>query len=232
MPKLISTETAKSLARNNFAQLIDHTALHPDTTGVQIEKLCREALEYHFYSVCVNSYFVPFAKVFLNNSEVKICTVIGFPLGANLSRVKEYEAAESMKEGAEEIDMVLNISALKDKDYQKVKKDISAVVKIVKGLVCKVILETVLLSNKEKEIACQIAGEAGAHFVKTSTGFASGGATVEDVKLMRRVVGSQMGVKAAGGIRDYETALKMVEAGATRIGASKGVAIVNGSQSQ
>lgn len=229
MPELISTEIAKSLARNDFARLIDHTALRPDTTGVQIEKLCQEAMKYHFYSVCINSYFVPLAKALLNNSEVKICTVIGFPLGANLSRVKEYEAAESMKEGAEEIDMVLNISALKDKDYQKVKKDISAVVKIIKGLVCKVILETVLLGNEEKEIACQIAGEAGAHFVKTSTGFASSGATVEDVKLMRRVVGSQMGVKAAGGIRDYKTALKMIEAGATRIGASKGVAIVNGS---
>lgn len=228
MPELISNETAKSLARNDFAQLIDHTALHPDTTGAQIEKLCQEALKFHFYSVCINPYFVPLAKVFLKNSKVKICTVIGFPLGANLSRVKEYEAAESIKDGAEEIDMVLNISALKDKDYEKVKEDISAVVKIATGLVCKVILETVLLSNEEKEVACQIAGEAGANFVKTSTGFANGGATVEDVKLMRRVVGSQMGVKAAGGIRDYETAFKMIEAGATRIGASKGVEIVKG----
>jgi deoxyribose-phosphate aldolase len=232
MPKLISTEIAKSLARNDFAQLIDHTALRPDTTGEQIKKLCQEAIKYHFYSVCINSYFVPLAEVFLKNSEVRICTVVGFPLGANLFRVKEYEAIESAKEGAEEIDMVLNISALKDKDYQKVKKDISSVVKAVKGLLCKVILEAVLLSNEEKEIACQIAGEAGAHFVKTSTGFENGGATVEDVKLMRRVVGSDMGVKAAGGIRDYETALKMIEAGATRIGASKGVEIVKGSHLQ
>lgn len=226
MPELISSEMAKSLAQNDIAQLIDHTALRPDTSGIQIEKLCREAREYHFYSVCINSYFIPLAKAFLNNSDVKICTVVGFPLGANLTRVKEYEAIESVKEGATEIDMVINISALKDKDYQKVKKDILAVVKVAQGLVCKIILETILLNNEEKEIACQIAGEAGAHFVKTSTGFESGGATVEDVRLMRKVVGNHMGVKAAGGIKDYKTALKMIEAGATRIGASKGVEIV------
>jgi len=232
MPELISAETAKILAKKDIAQLIDHTALRPDTTGIQIEVLCEEAREYHFYSVCINSSFIPLAKAFLVNSGVKICAVVGFPLGASLSRVKAYEAREAAKEGAEEIDMVINISALKDNHYRKVKEDIEEVVRSVKGLICKVILETALLTDQEKEIGCQIAVEAGAHFVKTSTGFESGGATVEDVKLMQRIVGNHMGIKAAGGIRDYETALKMVEAGATRIGASKGVEIVNGSHSQ
>jgi len=228
MVETISNEMAMSLAKKDIAQLIDHTALRPDTTGVQIEILCEEAREYHFYSVCINPYFIPLAKSFLINSGVKICTVVGFPLGASLTSAKEYEAGESAKEGAEEIDMVLNISALKDKDYQKVRKDISAVVKAVKGLTCKVILETSLLSDREKEVACKIAGESGAHFVKTSTGFEKGGATVEDIKLMRRAICNNMGIKAAGGISDYQTALKMIEAGATRIGASKGIEIVKG----
>lgn len=231
MPKLISVETAKILAKKYIAQLIDHTALRPDTTGIQIKVLCEEAREYHFYSVCINSSFIPLAKTFLVNSGVKICAVVSFPLGASLSRVKAYEAREAAKEGADEIDMVINIAALKDNNYRKVKEDIEEVVSSVKGLICKVILETALLTDQEKEIGCRIAVEAGAHFVKTSTGFESGGATVEDVKLMRRIVGNHMGVKAAGGIRDYETALKMVEAGATRIGASKGVKIVKGSHS-
>lgn len=231
MPELISVETAKILAKKDIAQLIDHTALRPDTTGIQIEVLCEEAREYHFYSVCINSSFIPLAKTFLVNSGVKICAVVGFPLGASLSRVKVYEAREAAKEGVDEIDMVINISALKDNNYRKVKEEIEEVVRSVKGLTCKVILETALLTDQEKEIGCRIAVEAGAHFVKTSTGFESGGATVEDVKLMRRIVGNHKGVKAAGGIRDYETALKMVKAGATRIGASKGVEIVKGSYS-
>jgi deoxyribose-phosphate aldolase len=231
MPELISVETAKILAKKDIAQLIDHTALRPDTTGIQMEVLCEEAREYHFYSVCINSSFIPLAKTFLVNSGVKICTVVGFPLGASLSKVKAYEAREAAKEGADEIDMVINISALKDNNYRKVKEDIEEVVRSVKGLICKVILETVLLTDQEKEIGCRIAVEAGAHFVKTSTGFESGGATVEDVRLMRRIVGNHIGIKAAGGIRDYETTLKMVEAGATRIGASKGVEIVKGSHS-
>jgi len=226
MPELVSVETAKILAKTDIAQLIDHTALRPDTTGVQIQILCEEALKYHFYSVCINPFFIPLAKTFLADSKVKICTVIGFPLGATLSRVKAYEAEEGAKEGADEIDMVINISALKDKDYRKVQEDIEVVVRSVKGLICKVILETALLTEQEKQIGCQIAGEAGAWFVKTSTGFERSGATVEDVQLMRRAVGNHMGVKAAGGIRDYETAIKMVKAGATRIGASKGVEIV------
>jgi len=231
MPELISVEKAKILAKKDIAQLIDHTALRPDTMGIQIEGLCKEAREYHFYSVCINSSFIPLAKTFLANSGVKICAVVGFPLGASLSRVKAYEAREAAKEGADEIDMVINISALKDNHYQKVKEDIEEVVRSVKGLTCKVILETALLTDQEKEIGCRIAVEAGAQFVKTSTGFESGGATAEDIKLMRRIVGNHMGIKAAGGIRDYETALKMVGAGATRIGASKGVEIVKGSHS-
>ena len=229
MPDLISVELAKKLARYDIARLIDHTSLRPDVTGVQIEILCEEALKYNFFSICINPHFLPLARTFLANSRVKICTVVGFPLGANLSSVKAYEAREATREGADEIDMVINISALKDKDYKKVQQDIQAVVKSAKGLICKVILETVLLSNEEKEIGCKIAGEAGAHFVKTSTGFESGGATVEDVQLMRKTVGNHMGVKAAGGIRDYNTAFKMVGAGATRIGASKGAEIVKGS---
>ncbi len=228
MPEIISMKTAQTLARQDIAKLIDHTALRPDVTGIQIEKLCKEALQYRFYAVCINASFIPLARAFLKGSTVKICTVVGFPLGATLSRVKAYEAEEAAKEGAEEIDMVLNISALKDKDYQKVQEDIQLVVKAVSGLICKVILENYLLTDQEKEIGCQIALEAGAHFVKTSTGFEKGGATVEDIKLMRRVVGNYLGVKAAGGIKDYETALQMIEAGATRIGASKGVDIVEG----
>ena len=231
MSEPVSVETAKILVKKDIAKLIDHTSLRPDTTGIQIEVLCKEALKYNFYSVCINPYFIPLAKTFLANSEVKICTVVGFPLGANLSRVKTYEAKEAVKEGADEIDMVVNISALKDKDYQKVQEDIESVVRTINGLTCKVILETALLNNQEKEAACRIACEAGAHFVKTSTGFESGGATVEDVRLMRKTVGDHLGVKAAGGIRDYATALKMVEAGATRIGASKGVEIVKESYS-
>ncbi|MFW6135110.1 MAG: deoxyribose-phosphate aldolase [Elusimicrobiota bacterium] len=229
MSDLISVEAAKKLARDDIARLIDYTSLGPDVTGVQIEILCEEALKYNFFSVCINPHFLPLAKTFLAKSKIKICTVIGFPLGANLSRVKAYEAREAVKEGADEIDMVINISALKDKDYKKVEQDILGVVKSAKGLICKVILETALLNNQEKEIGCQIAVEAGAHFVKTSTGFQKSGATVGDVQLMRRIVGNRIGVKAAGGISNYETALKLVEAGATRIGASKGVEIVKGS---
>lgn len=229
MPEIISTETAQKLARDNIAKLIDHTALRPDTTGIQIEKLCREALQYHFYAVCINASFIPLARAFLAGSEVKICTVIGFPLGATLSRVKAYEAEEAAREGADEIDMVINIAAVKDRDYQKVLEDIQIVVKAVSGLICKVILENCLLTDQEKQIGCQISLEAGAHFVKTSTGFEKGGATINDIKLMRKAVGKYLGIKAAGGIRDYETALKMIEAGATRIGASKGVQIVEGS---
>ena len=229
MPEIISIETAKELARNNIARLIDHTALRPDVTIMEIETLCKEALQYNFYSVCINAGLIPVARPLLKDSKTKICTVVGFPLGATLSRVKAYEAEQSAIEGAQEIDMVLNISALKAQDYQKVEEEIKMVVEAVSGLICKVILENCLLTDEEKETGCKIAVQAGAHFVKTSTGFEKGGATTDDIKLMRRAVGKYTGVKAAGGIRDYETALKMVEAGATRIGASKGIQIVEGS---
>ena len=231
MPEIITTETAQMLAKTNIARLIDHTALRPEVTGVQIEKLCREALRYHFYSVCINPYFIPLVKSFLSGSNVKICSVIGFPLGASLSRVKAYETEEAIKEGAQEIDMVINISALKDKDYKRVREDIDVVVKSASGFTCKVILENCLLTDEEKMVGSQLALQAGAHFVKTSTGFDKGGATTADIELMRSVVGEHLGIKAAGGIRDYQTAVKMVEAGATRIGASQGVQIVNGSPS-
>ncbi|HOF02357.1 MAG TPA: deoxyribose-phosphate aldolase [Atribacterota bacterium] len=229
MAEIITLKTAKMLAQNDIARLIDFTALRPEMTGEQIEKLCKEARQYHFYSVCINPYFIPLAKAFLADAEVKICTVVGFPLGATLSQVKVYEAKEAAKMGAQEIDMVINVSALKDKDYQKVLQEIRLVVRAVPGLLCKVILENCLLTDEEKKIACQIVLEAGAHFVKTSTGFDKGGATIADIRLMRKVVGNHLGIKAAGGIRDYKTALQMVKAGATRIGASQGIQIVEGS---
>lgn len=230
MPEIISMKMAKELARDNIAILIDHTDLRPDLTGNQIEAHCKEALKYKFYSVCVNPCFIPLARAFLSGSDVKICTVIGFPLGANLSKVKAYEAEQAAKEGAHEIDMVINISALKDKDYLKVKEEIKSVVETASGLICKVILENCLLTDEEKMVGCQLALQAGAHFVKTSTGFEKAGATVEDIKLMRSVLEDCMGIKAAGGIRDYNTAIKMVAAGATRIGASKSIQIVEGSR--
>jgi len=229
MAEIITLKTAKMLAQNDIARLIDFTALRPEMTGEQIEKLCKEARQYHFYSVCINPYFIPLAKAFLGDAEVKICTVVGFPLGATLSQVKVYEAKEAAKMGAQEIDMVINVSALKDKDYQKVLQEIRLVVRAVPGLLCKVILENCLLTDEEKKIACQIVLEAGAHFVKTSTGFDKGGATIADIRLMRKVVGNHLGIKAAGGIRDYKTALQMIKAGATRIGASQGIQIVEGS---
>lgn len=230
MAEIITLKTAKMLAQNDIARLIDFTALRPEITGEQIEKLCKEARQYHFYSVCINPYFIPLAKAFLADAEVKICTVVGFPLGATLSQVKVYEAKEAAKMGAQEIDMVINVSALKDKDYQKVLQEIRLVVRAVPGLLCKVILENCLLTDEEKKIACQIVLEAGAHFVKTSTGFDKGGATIADIRLMRKVVGNHLGIKAAGGIRDYKTALQMIKAGATRIGASQGIQIVEESR--
>lgn len=205
--------------------LIDHTLLKPDATSSMIESLCREAIENNFYAVCVNPCFVKFAKDLLKGSNVKVATVIGFPLGANTKEVKAFETEDAIKNGADEVDMVINIGALKNKDYDLVKEDIKSVVEAAKGKIVKVIIETCLLTDDEKKKACELALEAGAHFVKTSTGFSSGGATVEDVKLMKLVVGDKMGIKASGGIRDLETARKMIEAGATRLGTSSGVKI-------
>lgn len=216
----------------NISSFIDHTLLKPEATGKDIEKLCAEAIQFQFASVCINPYFVPLAAKLLDGSGVNVCTVIGFPLGANTTRTKVRETEEAILNGASEIDMVMNIGALKEQDDKAVYQDIAEVVKSAQGKTVKVILENCLLTEEEKRRACLLAKEAGAHFVKTSTGFSSGGATIEDVELMRAVVGDKMGVKASGGIRDLETALKMIKAGATRIGTSSGIKIVTDDQSQ
>lgn len=214
---------------DNIASVIDHTLLKPETTEEMIIKLCKEAEEYGFYSVCVNPNYVSLASEILGDSDVKIATVVGFPLGANTKEVKAYETRKAIEDGAHEIDMVINIGALKSKDFSKVKEDIEAVVDAAgKEAIVKVIIETCLLTDEEKVKACELAMEAGAHFVKTSTGFSTGGATVEDVKLMKSVVGDKMEIKASGGIRDYQKAMDMIEAGASRIGASASVQIVEG----
>jgi deoxyribose-phosphate aldolase len=210
------------------ASLIDHTLLKPEATIAQIEQLCAEAREYTFASVCVNSVYVPLAARLLRDSVVAVCAVVGFPLGASLTDVKVYEAAKAIEHGASEIDMVIHIGALKEDDISMVHHDIAAVVAEcqIKSALCKVILETVLLTDEQKITGCRVARDAGADFVKTSTGFAGGGATVADVRLMREVVGSQMGVKASGGVRSLTDVRAMIEAGATRIGTSAGVAIM------
>lgn len=209
-------------------KLIDHTLLKPEATKAQIEKLCGEAAEYDFKSVCVNPYYVKYAKELLKGSNVLVCTVIGFPLGQNTTEVKVMETKDAIQNGADEIDMVINIGALKSKDENYVLNEIKEIRNACKGKTLKVIIETCLLTDEEKITVCKLSKEAGADFVKTSTGFSTHGATVEDVKLMRETVGEDIGVKASGGIRDRETALKMVEAGATRLGVSAGVEIVKG----
>jgi len=213
----------------DIAKMIDHTLLKADATKEMIINLCQEAKEYNFKSVCINPVWVKQAKEELRDSQVEVCTVIGFPLGATATAVKAFETEQAIKDGATEVDMVINIGALKGKDYETVQADISAVVEKAKGkALVKVILETGLLSDEEKVKACQLAKLAKADFVKTSTGFGNGGATVEDIRLMRQTVGEEMGVKASGGVRDYATAMKMIEAGATRIGTSSGIGIVKG----
>ncbi|WP_149555598.1 deoxyribose-phosphate aldolase [Streptococcus cristatus] len=207
---------------------IDHTLLKPDASQEQIETLIEEAKKYDFASVCVNPTWVNFAAQALKATDVKVCTVIGFPLGANTPELKAFETSDAIQNGANEIDMVINIGALKSRNFDLVERDIRAVVEAAKGTLVKVIIETCLLTDDEKVKACQIAQKAGADFVKTSTGFSTGGATVEDVALMRKTVGPDMGVKASGGARSYEDALAFIKAGATRIGASSGVAIMEG----
>jgi len=213
-----------------MASMIDHTLLKPDATEAQIEKLCEEAKTYRFASVCVNAHWVKKAAEQLKGTGVKVCTVVGFPLGATTKETKAFETRQAVENGATEIDMVLNIGALKSGDQLAVKEDIEAVVEAAGGHIVKVILETGLLSDEEIVQASRLAKEAGAHFIKTSTGFGPGGATVEHVQLMRKTVGGALGVKASGGIRDWATAKQMIEAGANRIGASASVAIVNGEQ--
>jgi deoxyribose-phosphate aldolase len=214
----------------NYAKLIDHTLLKPEATPEQVAQLCYEAKKYGFASVCINPSWVPLAAQLLQGSPVKVCTVIGFPLGATAPEVKAFEAENAIKQGATEIDMVINIGALKARDLEMVARDISGVVKTSHnlGAIVKVIIETTLLTDEEKTLACLLSKEADADFVKTSTGFAGGGATVHDVALMRRVVGPEMGVKASGGVKTFEDADNMVKAGATRIGASAGVKIIQG----
>lgn len=207
---------------------IDHTLLKPDASQEQIETLIEEAKKYNFASVCVNPTWVNFAAQALKATDVKVCTVIGFPLGANTPELKAFETSDAIQNGANEIDMVINIGALKSRNFDLVERDIRAVVEAAKGTLVKVIIETCLLTDDEKVKACQIAQKAGADFVKTSTGFSTGGATVADVALMRKTVGPDMGVKASGGARSYEDALAFIKAGATRIGASSGVAIMEG----
>ncbi|MBI4770754.1 MAG: deoxyribose-phosphate aldolase [Chloroflexi bacterium] len=211
-----------------MAAKIDHTLLKPDATPDQIAQLCYEARKFGFASVCVNSTHVPLCAQLLKGSEVKVCTVVGFPLGATPPEVKAFETQKAIEDGAGEIDMVINIGALKARDYETCARDVRAVVLAAhpRGALVKVIIEAALLAREEKIAACLIAKQAGADYVKTSTGFASGGATVEDVALMRTVVGPGMGIKAAGGIRTLAEAEGMVKAGATRIGASAGVKIV------
>jgi deoxyribose-phosphate aldolase len=214
----------------SVSRYVDHTLLKPDATKDQIAQLCYEARKYEFASVCVNPTHVKLCSDLLNGSPVKVCTVIGFPLGASSPKVKAFETETALRDGATEIDMVINIGALKAKDYDLVAQDINGVVRMAhaSGAIVKVIIETALLENDEKVTACLLSKEAGADFVKTSTGFSGGGATVEDIALMRRVVGPEMGVKASGGVKTYDDAKNMVMAGATRIGASAGVKIVQG----
>ncbi len=211
-----------------FAKYIDHTLLKPDATRDDIIALCNEAKTHHFASVCVNPHFVKLCATMLRNTDVKVCTVVGFPLGASATRVKVYETQVACEDGATEIDMVINIGELKSKNYDLVEADIAGVVAAADSAnaIVKVILETCLLTDEEKVIASVLSKNAGAHFVKTSTGFSKAGATVEDVALMRKAVGDALGVKASGGVRDYATAKKMIEYGATRIGASASVKIV------
>ena len=209
-----------------IASMIDHTLLKPEATPAQIEKLCAEAAEYHFASVCVNPVYIPLAARLLKGTGVKVCCVVGFPLGAIAPEQKAAEAASCAAMSAEELDMVIHVGAAKAGDWALVQRDIEGVVKAAAGHTVKVIIETCLLTDEEKVKACEAAKAAGAHFVKTSTGFSTGGATTHDIALMRKTVGPEMGVKASGGIRDYETAMAMIEAGANRIGASAGIAIV------
>jgi deoxyribose-phosphate aldolase len=217
-----------SLSPVQLAAFIDHTLLKPDASLAQIEKLCAEAREHKFFSVCVNGSWVGTAYHLLEDSDVKVASVVSFPLGAMASDVKRFEAEAAIDEGAHEIDLVLNIARLKAGDDKYVLREIIDVVEAADERTVKVILETCLLTDAEKIRACQLVVETGAQFVKTSTGFSTGGATVADVQLMRATVGPQFGVKASGGIRDLPTALAMIEAGATRLGTSAGAAIVRG----
>lgn len=215
----------------NYNKFIDHTALKPDTQKKAITKLCEEAKQYNFASVCVNPTWVKYCAEFLKDTDVKVCTVIGFPLGANTSEVKAFEAKDAISNGADEIDMVINIAALKDQDYDLVYEDIKAVVEASQPHCVKVIIETCLLTDEEKIKVCELSKEAKATFVKTSTGFSTGGATVKDVELMKQTVEDFCEVKASGGVRNFDDMIAVIRAGATRIGTSAGVQLMNNEES-
>ncbi len=218
------------MKKAQIAKMIDHTLLKAFATKEQIEKLCAEAAEYHFASVCVNPANVPLAARLLKGSDVKVCTVIGFPLGANTSAVKAFETSDAIRNGAQEVDMVINVGLMKAGALNEVESDIRAVVDAANGTLVKVIIETCYLTDEEKVAACQAAARAGADFVKTSTGFGTGGATVSDVALMRRSIPAHMKVKASGGIHTYQDTLALIQAGADRIGASAGISIVEAAE--
>ncbi|MEM6885994.1 MAG: deoxyribose-phosphate aldolase [Verrucomicrobiota bacterium] len=215
----------------SLAKYIDHTLLKPEATIDQIEQLCTEAAEHQFASVCINPYWVPTAKKALAGSDVKVCTVIGFPLGAGLSHGKVHETQEAIIAGADEVDMVQNIGAAREGHWNFIEHEIHEIVSTAEGRIVKVILETCLLDSDQIRHCCQAAERAGASFVKTSTGFSTGGATIEDVKLMRESVSNAVQIKASGGIRDFASAQQMIDAGATRLGTSAGIAIISGSTS-
>lgn len=215
----------------NLASYIDHTLLAQNATIEMIKKLCDEAKEYNFCSVCVNSSYVKDASEFLNDSGVKVCSVVGFPLGAMSSKAKAYEAKVAIEDGADEIDMVINVGWVKSNQYDKLKNDIEMLNATCKDVVLKVILETALLDEKEIKEVCKISKDVGVDFVKTSTGFSTRGASLEDIKIMKDIVGKSVEIKASGGIRDYEKAMSMIEAGATRLGVSAGIAIISGAKS-
>ena len=216
-----------------ISKYIDHTILKPDATSEEVKKVCSEAKEYNFASVCINPFYAKLVSSELRGTEVKTCVVIGFPLGANTKEVKAFEASNAVANGAQEVDMVINIASLKDKKYDVVEDDIKSVVDSVKGkALVKVIIECCLLTKEEIVMACKLSLKAGTDFVKTSTGFSTSGAKVEDVKLMRDTVGKNIGVKAAGGIRDFKTTMGMINAGANRIGASAGIVIVKEANKQ
>ena len=216
----------------NLASYIDHTMLAQNATKEMIKKLCDEAKEYNFCSVCVNSSYVKDAREFLSKSDVKVCSVVGFPLGAMSTKAKAYEAKVAIDDGADEIDMVINVGWLKSKQFDKVKEDIALLSSTCKDIVLKVILETALLDEEEIRVVCEISKEIGVDFVKTSTGFSSRGASIEDILIMKKAVGNSVEIKASGGIRDYKKAVQMIDAGATRLGVSAGIAIVNGAKSE
>jgi len=229
---MVQEKGLTGVTKRQLERMIDSTNLRPDATTEDIKQLCRDAKKYNFASVCVNPCFVSLEADLLISVEVKVCCAIGFPLGAATPESKVFEAKDAVRNGADEIDMMINIGALKDKKYEIVKKEIKDIVDVVGKVVVKVIIETCYLTDEEKIKACEIAKEAGAHFVKTSTGFGPKGATVEDVALMRKTVGPNMGVKASGGIRTVDDAVKMVNAGANRIGTSNAVEIVEGIRQQ